>query len=317
MFDYLISYKSELSPVDTWSISPKWDIFISAYNDSERVRTVFSKAPAVKKFWLMLPEYRYEKSEYPDDGEVFVNKSQNESTFLNAFWNECELVGLVGNSRICVDITGFMRPHILYLMMWLKRRGVKGFDAIYSEPDRYGKKEETAFSEGSVYEVRPVTGYEGSHETDVSQDILVVSIGYDHELIAHVADNKDHAVFVPIFGLPSLRAEMYQESQLRMARASESIQGKDVKGKRFFSSANDPFVTAATIDQVIAHLDVNVRRNIFLSPLSTKPQTLGFGLAYINRFVGKPVSIIFPFRDRYRRETSVGLTRVWRYEIRL
>jgi hypothetical protein len=86
----------------------------------------------------------------------------------------------------------------------------------------------------------------------------------------------------------------------------------------FFALANDPFVVATELSDKLHELRArNSVDNIYLSPLATKPQTLGFALFYILELRNQPASIIFPFSTSYSRETSAGVGRTWCYEIRL
>src|SRR3546814_20794343 len=52
-----------------------------------------------------------------------------------------------------------------------------------------------------------------------------------------------HARKLLMFGLPSLQPDMYQESRLRIARASEAV-GEAADADLIFAPANNPFVTA-------------------------------------------------------------------------
>jgi hypothetical protein len=143
--------------------------------------------------------------------------------------------------------------------------------------------------------------------------------GYDHELIARVAESKEHARKLQIFGLPSLRADMYQENILRAHRASEAIGGgEELSPINYFAPANDPFVTADVLGEIVRA--ANAKRtitNLYLSPLATKPQVLGFCLYYLAEWRSKPGSMLFPFCRRYSRETTKGLSRIWKYSVEL
>jgi hypothetical protein len=57
--------------------------------------------------------------------------------------------------------------------------------------------------------------------------------------------------------------------------------------------------------------------NLYLSPLATKAQVLGFALYYFSALDSKPASVIYPFSDRYERETTKGISRVWKYTVDL
>ncbi|EOA05243.1 hypothetical protein HFRIS_008876 [Herbaspirillum frisingense GSF30] len=211
-----------------------------------------------------------------------------------------------------------MRPHLIYLVGYLKYRGIKSFDVIYSEPVQYRKKDDTKFSKGPVTHVRPIAGFEGQHTSDNSNDLLLLGIGYDHELIREVANYKDYANVVTMWGFPSLRADMYQESVLRASKAVEAVFSPNWESNRYFAIANDPFATALALQKAVAiHHAQKKITNLYLSPLATKPQALGFALYYAYEWWGREASIIFPFADSYDQETSTGISKIWKYTIEL
>ena len=55
MIDYDIYYRDSLSELDISNLKDI-DIFISAYNESERVGRVYNKIVAKNKFWFIQPE---------------------------------------------------------------------------------------------------------------------------------------------------------------------------------------------------------------------------------------------------------------------
>jgi hypothetical protein len=317
-FDYNIFYKTALPLNQQWLL-PRWDVFVSAFNSSERVRLVFDKVTAGRKYWLIHREYGYAQSELPQ-GNVFTSSEDNEAAFVKDL-----IVRIEGDTgadisglSICVDLTGFMRPHLLFLALYLAVRGVGKYDVLYTEPERYAKKEETTFSEGGIT-VRQVAGFEGVNSPDHGDDFLIIGSGYDHRLIKAVAEYKDKADKVQIYGLPSLRADMYQENVLNAFHASDAIginKVFDVDVDRFFAPANDPFVTASTLSEIVdRRRKIGPISNLYLSPLATKPQALGFALFYLGECQNSNASILFPISTRYTRETSHGLSRVWMYTI--
>ena len=86
----------------------------------------------------------------------------------------------------------------------------------------------------------------------------------------------------------------YHESLLRLDRvAPASVRPND--DAVYFASANDPFVTASTLSR--AWREMNARRpvtNLYLCPLATKVQALGFGLFFLSELENSPASIILP-----------------------
>lgn len=316
MLDYTVFYKDAWQ-FDDWPGDEGWDVFLSAFNSSDRVQQVFNKATASQKHWLIAREYQYNEDEFPSTGRCLVAKSEFEAEVIKGYFNETGVTPR--DVRLCVDITGFMRPHLLFLLRFLAESGVSAFDVIYSEPGHYEKAEKTRFSDEVIVDIRQIAGFEGNHVTDTASDVLIIGAGYDDKLIAHVAEHKDSAKKVRILGLPSLRADMYQQNVLRAELAAEQVGGNSLDGiDTHFAPANDPFVTAESLSAVVRQM--RERRpisNLYLSPLATKVQALGFGLYYLYECIGQPVSLVFPFCRRYSRETSKGISRVWRYRIEL
>ena len=315
---YSIQFRKQL-PVDAnWSFYP-WDIYVSAYNSSDRVKETYEKVPAKRKVWIIHGEYDYSTGELPS-GYCFMSRASSEADFIKDLVADLETNSGkdLGDLSICVDITGFMRPHLLFLALYLKHRGVKKYDVLYSEPKYYSDREQTTFSEGAIL-VRQIEGFAGVHETDQRNDLLIIGSGYDDRLIKAVAENKDKADKAQIFGLPSLRADMYQENVMRARKAADAVgENKVFDVSSFFAPANDPFVTAETLSEIVRRCERKAEiTNLYLSPLATKPQALGFALYYLSERRGTATSILFPTSSRYAKETSVGLQRVWQYTVEL
>jgi hypothetical protein len=313
MRDYTISYRRLVGYDDL--AKEQWDTFVSAYNGSERVQHVFPQVQAANKHWLLHREYRFDQSEWPIGGRIFAPPSDNEADFIGEYLSDAETDLRAGS--LCVDITGFMRPHLMLLVRMLRNIGVTSFNALYTDPVAYAHSEETTFSDGPIEEVRQVAGFEGNHVADNgTRDLLVIGAGYDHQLVQWVAESKRHAKKLLMYGLPSLQPDMYQQSRLRVARAAEAV-GPAADTDLLFAPANNPFVTAQALSDAIEQERMSQRglSNLYLSPLGTKPQVLGFALYYLTDCIGKAASILFPFARLYSRETSRGISRSWIYSI--
>jgi len=279
MPDYSIYYKKSWRADSEWP-DFKWDVLISAFNSSDRVRTAFEKVRAGEKHWFISPEYCYTAAELPTDARCFIPPEEDEAVAVQSYFKEAGFDPQ--RVRLCIDTTGFMRPHLLVMLKYLALAGVRRFDALYSEPLQYSQKEKTRFSDEVVVEVRQIAGFEGNHSPDTSNDVLVIGAGYDHALIAHAAEFKENAKKVQLLGFPSLRADMYQENVLRANRASEQFGNPG--GEQLdihFAPANDPFATADALAEIYEHANRTRVTNLYLCPISTKVQTFGFGLYYL------------------------------------
>ncbi len=316
MIDYTIFYKTTLPLDKNWPKENSWDLFISAYNSSDRVKKVFAKAKAKKKHWLILPDYEYKKNEYPSS-KVFCSPHNHESEFIKEYVNEFKVSNLA-KLKVCVDITGFIKPYMMFLLKWIMEQGLNKFDVIFSEPEYYADKEETQFSDEVVSEVRQVAGFEGTHTPNTYNDILIIGAGYDDALIAQVAENKNNSRKIQLFGFPSLRSEMYQENVLRAYRAAESVGvGTGAHPNNYFSPANDPFVTASVLSEIVEEYSKKEITNLYLCPVATKAQSLGFTIYYLTECCDKAVSMIYPICHSHSRETSKGVSRIWKYVVEL
>ncbi len=315
MSDYLLFYKKRLPTSGRWG--PTWDIFISAYNSSDRVHVIANSVKARERYWLVLPEYRYHKHEYPTSGEVYDRTSLDETEYVSAFIGN--LIPKLVGKRILIDITGFINNYVLVMLTVLKHSGIEQFDIVYGEPSRYLQSERTRFSDQAVIQVRQIPGFEGVHTTETDDDLLLLAVGYDHRLVAEVANYKEHARKVQLFGLPSLRADMYQESVLSAAQVAEAVGPEASLPQHYiFAPAHDPFVTASEVSSVVKkHLARFPKANVYLSPLSTKAQALGLGVYYHRECIGCAASIIYPYCETYMKETSEGLSQVWLYHLEL
>ena len=300
------------APLDS-RVDEPWDLFISAYNDSKRVQTVFNSVRAHRHLWWIVPEYGYTQQQVQHLTSPILLTRGTEAEVIRAGLAESGF-DPTSDKRLCIDITGLMRPQILYMMAHFKQIGLCKFDLLYTEPERYSRRAETRFSIGEDVDVRSVAGYIGAHENDTSGDVLVLGVGYDHHLISHVLQAKENARIVQLHSFPSLSADMYHESILRLDRVRS--EGPRIGDEVYYSSANDPFVVASSLklalDSVNAHRPIT---NVYLSPLATKVQAVGFGLFYLRHLVDSAASIIYPNSSRYDKETSAGVGRSWVYPI--
>lgn len=310
--DYTRLYRTPLSLAEIPSRSREWSCFVSGYNDTERVRHVFD-AVDTEKQWLAHREYGFTSDDLPTG--CLAADCEDEASFCDACVDHVlDQIDRDSEGRpLCIDLTGLMRPHLMYLVSALFRGGVDCFYALYTDPKSYKKQEKTEFTQGSVVEVRQVAGFEGIHETDASSDLLIVGMGYEDELVRRVATDKSHARKLQVFGLPSLEADMYQQSVIRAYLASEALGPSDI----FFAPANDPFATAQVLSDCVADAErKGALTNLYLSSLGTKPQALGFALYFLTERANGPTSVIFPFTEGYARETTQGIARSWLYEVR-
>lgn len=305
MIDFSIFYKKKYFE-GAIPVSTNYDFFFSAYDDCERTKVLFTKVNSKNKYWIIFPHYNIQEDiencfiypGYDEDNEDFIS-------FINS-------LEINNSSSICIDITGFLRPHLIFFSILLQRKGITKIDYIYTEPKYYNNSEETAFS-GIVSEKPRLVHGCGSHmnNPNFEKDLLIINAGYDDKLISAISSDKAKINNkVLIIGFPSLQPDMYQENILKINKAKDEIGA--IKEQRY-APANDPFITANTIMEIVNSNPAS--NNVYLSPLSTKPQTLGILLYYIWFKNEKSLNIIFPFSNIYIPKTAIGINYTWVYTL--
>jgi hypothetical protein len=292
-----------------------YDLLISAFNDSERVTTVFDRVDAPEKRWIVHREYGYEVSERPAGQCWSPDAGESAVDAWDRYFHE---LPVDPSLNVAIDITGMMRPHLLLLPLMLKRAGFSRATFLYSDPVSYVSGQATTFTKGPVERVAVVPGFVGTHRAGMdARDCLIIGAGYDHDLVKAAAEDKRNADHYLLVGMPGLQPHMYQESVYRVSQAKESI--NDFRARSLlFAPANNPFMTAQVLSDHIA--DVRHRKgidNVYLCPVGPKTQVLGFAWYYLCEAVGTATSLIFPYAQRYSRETSTGLAAVHSFVMEL
>jgi hypothetical protein len=317
--DFTYFYKQKYLSVDEIGLL-NYDILISTFNRTDRVRDVFEAINAKEKYIIVLPEYGGDMLFISSIKTTKIPISYSDYSQLARF---LETIQLNEDTKLCVDITGFIIPHMLFAIRYLqKRKNVKQIDIIYTEPQKYTNEENTYFSD-FYHDVAQVFGYGGSPNPNVDNDLLIIASGYDDSRITDVASKKKHVKNkIQLFGFPPAQADMFQENMLRAYKAESAVGNEGFKNLdlNLYAPASDPFVVAQTIKRYIdKEQRNNLFSNIYLAPVSTKPHALGMALYCLweNSKEDKPISIIYPICDKYFGDTAIGISKIWKYRIEL
>ncbi len=303
MMDYSYYFMEEVKDISTL----QYDVFISAFDGCDRTKVTFKRVNAVNKYWLVIPQYKQAAEGLPK--KYLFSSFTEESEFI------LDIVGKVdisGEKKICVDSTGFIIPHLLYLVQYLKRRGIVALDILYSEPQQYEKGESTQFAKRVGY-TRPVMGYSTIARDVEGEDTLIIFAGFNDEMVSNVAREKSKSKHKYLFtGFPSLQADMYQQNLIQLNKSIETIGEMHVHFCK--TPAYDPFVTAKKLQDII---DKRIKKSepvnyIHIAPLSTKPMAIAAALVYFNN-PDYPIDIIYAPAEEYKSHHSIGIKRTWRY----
>lgn len=305
MMNYSYYFIEEIKDVSAL----QYDVFISVYDGCERTKYVFNKVKASNKHWLVIPQYNQSDDEKP--ATFLYSSGTIESDYILEVIKSIEIDT---DKKICIDSTGFIIPHLLFLIQHLKRKGVKSFDILYSEPQKYEDAESTEFTK-RVNHTRPIDGYSTVARDVDGEDTLIVFVGFNDEMVTNVAREKSLARHKYLFtGFPSLQADMYQQNLIQLNKSIETIGQKHVHYCK--APAYDPFVAAQKLQEIVNKRlkKSNPVNFIHIAPLSTKPMAIAAALVYFNN-PDAPIDIIYPPAEEYKSHYSLGIKRTWRYTI--
>lgn len=314
--DYTYFEKDCFHHIDELSTLKEYDLFISMFVDSDRVKLPYSKIRAKAELWIAIEEDQYADF-LKDKRTLILHENEDFESLYKEIMNRP-----LEKLNICIDCTGFRVQYLLFLMRCMEIAKVQIFDVLYTEPVQYRCQEHTDFSD-NFYQVKKLYGMAGVNTSETDNDLLIIAAGYDHSRIIDVAKLKKYCKKVLLFGFPSLSPDMFQENVLR-AHEAESDLGSECfedMSSNIYAPAYDPFVTAQTIKEYIDQEEEKNGKeftNIYFAPLSSKPHALGIALFYLWKFGWhKSYSIIYPFCNTYYPDNSEGVAKIWKYTIEL
>ena len=100
----------------------QWDTFLSSWDGSERVHKIFAHVQAKNKFWIIHPEYKIRADKLPDGQRI--EAAGGEAASIKHVIAQLETLGDITTTRLCVDITGMLRPQIAILVRMLKQKAL-------------------------------------------------------------------------------------------------------------------------------------------------------------------------------------------------
>ena len=315
---YMESFRSS---TEFWNTA-QYDLFISAYTNEDIVLDTYKNINANEKLWLIFSEYDLNLAEI--DGEKFNPSLKDETTkeadYIRGVYEDYIVKNI--DKKICIDITGFNKPYLIYMIIYLKEMDtIKKIDLIYTEPQQYVKGTKTVFSRDSI-KSRDIVTFDESFPSRGENDLFIVNVGYDFRLVKGVLEGR-HAKIKPLLGFPSLQPIMYQENILNLIKSKNEL-GINENEELLYAPANHPFITAQVVSEYInaytKKYGLDEIKNIYLSPLATKAQTIGMTLFYIfekEKYKKEDISIHirYPFTNKYSSSSSKGVFRINKYTI--
>ena len=211
--------------------------------------------------------------------------------------------------KIGIDISCFTKPYFFSLLrMFMTYSEGQNVTALYTEPKSY------IFRGGSYLSYRStigplniigVPGFPGKEKRN-RENLLIVQLGFDGDIARALIDEvaPDHIRFVN--GFPGYHPKFKDLSLINNDTVIGRWAGKD---SLLYSTANDPYDTFNTIEQIVSK---NGDKAISIAPLGTKPMALGACLFALRN---KDIRIIYPMPKQYENKAADNCWRSWSYEL--
>lgn len=302
--DFSIFYSEQIKSL----ADKQFDLYISAFDGCPRTVQPFNESCAKRKVFLSFPQQEHRKAEI----QLYSNDNTREDLYIQQLFKD---IPIDRKTRICIDCTGFLIPHLIYIIGYLYKLGTKTIHIVYNEPEQYINKENTIFSK-TVYAPTPIHGFEAITSNIGVDEILIIETGFQSDLIREVIRSKSKAFGRHcLIGFPSMHADMYQHNLIQLESVKNFIGSDRVEYHK--APAYDPFITANKIMEIVSSYGPS-KSNIFhIAPLSTKPQAIGAALSYIALKEEYPIDIIYPNSKVFYTMNTIGIHRRWLYTIEL
>jgi len=215
-----------------------------------------------------------------------------------------ELVKHDAQPRITIDISTPIKWHLLIFLKLLDLRNLlRNVRFLYTEPEDYITDLFQSLSFG-IREIFPIPTYYGNYDFSKG-DLLVLILGYEGSRAMALYEDVDPAECLLLIADPPYREEWKGRTE-EMNKEIINIAG--VSKIKYIHSRN-PLKVAFQLQKILLD-DSYAEYNHIISPLGTKPQTLGL-YSYLS--TGPPDTILIygaPLRHNELFYSS-GIGRTW------
>jgi len=197
-----------------------------------------------------------------------------------------------GVQTIIFDITAIPKVCYIPFLNWLLNGNLRGSDffIVYTKPKSYGKSELAS----EPYPPKLIIG-EPLGKRDL---IWIPSLGFKSEFTKKCWDyinnlrnlNKEINIRIyPLLGFPAFKPDYFDKSLLLHHKTFSSIPDfrNSLKNQAIYATADDPYDVYHKVSKIANN---NKEKDIVLSPVGSKPMSIGIALAGI--FLGLRIILI-------------------------
>jgi len=289
------------------------DLLIGGLSNEERVANILEKLREIdRKFYFLPTEEEYSVGDFDEVKTSYSLKVEDiRLNDLATTFSGLSLWSIdLDTADVVIDFTAIQIPILFVLLKKLYYQYKKtNLRLLYSEPDSYAMGRKTVFTE-NISVVQNIPGYFCSEQqVGVKRRLLIVLLGFEGKLVSETYRSVQPDKIIAINGFPAFKPGLQNISLLNNVQILNEI---EMDHEILSSPANDPFETGKLLTSL--YMKYKDKFNIYIAPLGTKPQALGACLCAIKN---KDINIIFPFPEKIRSKSSLGVGKQWMYEIEL
>jgi hypothetical protein len=212
--------------------------------------------------------------------------------------------GTSKNPRITIDISTIIKWHLLILLKALDAKGINNcIRFLYTEPEDYMTDLFQPLSFG-IRNIFPIPTYSGNFDFS-KNSLLVLILGYEGDRALALLEEMDPTECLLLVAKPAYHAEWEGRTE-EMNREIINVVGES---KIKYIHSRNPVLVFHQLRELLSS-SKNLQYNHIISPLGTKPQTLGLYL-YLSTHPSNTV-IIYGSPSRHNELFySKGIGRSW------
>lgn len=310
----------DLDKIETMQNDKPDDIFICCGSPEERCKgTTIKLASNYKANKVFLLRYTNHESQEREEnikelrerlqkvGEIieFIIDEEKPIPIINNIVQDLEKhISDLAQPKINFDISTIMKWHILILLKAIDiKNNFNGFRFLYTEPQDYVTDLFQPLSFG-IRQIFPIPTYSGNY--DFSKDsLLILLLGYEGDRAMALFEKMDPAVCLLLVPKPAYHKEWEGRTE-KMNKEIINIVGKS---RIKYIHSRNPVKVAQQLYDILSSSEYS-RYNHVISPLGTKPQTLGLYI-YLTT---NPVNTVLVYGSPSRHNElfySRGIGRTW------
>jgi hypothetical protein len=222
---------------------------------------------------------------------------------------EVSSLTLGSDARVTVDISTLTKRHLLLLLQAMDDAGLWGsLRVLYTEPQDYVVDMYLPMSVG-IKEVAPIPGFTSLQPAD-KPVLLVIMLGYEGDRAMSLFQTIEPNETILIVPRPAYRTEWEGRTEQLNGQLIALLGQESVA----YADSRDPVEVKKSLEEVLCGRFSANAWTLVITPLGTKPQTLGLYLHWRERPNCSTLVYAQPLRHN-ERYYSVGSGPTWEFRL--